>query len=163
MHISCQTYLPTPSSGGSSSSNSRKTLRAMAERSEEAHHVAEFHTGRGDWRWSLADPVSIGDTHTTWVVKRSLTSPFFFSSFLSFFRFFLFKEAQYVMSKQRTSIIEHVWAVYQHKTHLPFSLGLMTTNATKDLCDTPSLEGPPQQSIQPLIHLWGGLNRFACY
>lgn len=87
MHISCQTYLPTPSSGGSSSSNSRKTLRAMAERSEEAHHVAEFHTGRGDWRWSLADQVSIGDTRTTWVVKRSLTSPFFlFSFFLSFLK-----------------------------------------------------------------------------
>lgn len=107
MHISCQTYLPTPSSGGSSSSNSRKTLRAMAERSEEAHHVAEFHTGRGDWRWSLADPVSIGDTRTTWVVKRSLTSPFFlFSFFLSFLHSKLFILPAFLCTWMRWSATE---------------------------------------------------------
>lgn len=41
-------YLPRPFSGEPSSSNSHKGLQAMTERSEEAHHVAEFHMGRGE-------------------------------------------------------------------------------------------------------------------
>lgn len=37
-----------PSSEDPSSSNSRKGLQAMTEGSEEAHHAAEFHMGRGE-------------------------------------------------------------------------------------------------------------------
>lgn len=46
MHISCQSYLPTPSGDEPPSSKSHETLRAVTEWSEEAHHGAEFHTGR---------------------------------------------------------------------------------------------------------------------
>lgn len=52
----------------------------MTERSEEAHHVAEFHMGKGESlraREELRPEVRASQIqgHTTWAVKRSLAEP----------------------------------------------------------------------------------------
>lgn len=149
-HLSSN-YLPRPSSGEPSSSNSRKGLQAMTVRSEEAHHEAEFHMGRGE-------------SYVTMGSCSSLTAP------SATHHLGCQKESGWPLKNSSIWDVqtadEHHWAcISSVSTQNPPALQFrpIDNKCNKSPVWYAQPRGAATAIYSASIHLWGQFNRSVCY